>query len=127
MSKVIINQTEFDMYSYFQTKLGVNVRIENSTFGAIETASGDNVTVRIGNEYQGSNLELESMSRIGDTISATFGRTDIEAEISALESTIQSQGSSIASQASTIATHADDIEANAEAITELAEIIGGAE
>lgn len=120
MNKVNINSTEFAFYSYYLTNLGVALRLENTTFGAVETAAGNSATVQVGEEYVGYNLKLVKASKSEGKVNVEFVNEDMIDRIGVVES-------GLTSVTSTVSQNADDIEANAEAIVELAEIIGGAE
>lgn len=117
---MLINNIEFDMYSYFKTDIGLKVIIANTTFAEIETAVGSSAEVEIGEDYKGYHLTLASCVRDNGMIDVTFIDQDLVDKITNLES-------DIASLNGTTSQNTDDIEANAEAIVELAEMIGGAE
>ena len=120
MNKIIINSTEFNMYSYFQTGVGLNVIIADTTFTEIETAVGDSARIEIGEDCIGYNLTLSSCVRDNGMINVTFIDQDKTDVLNILANTVNDlQGVTI--------QNTGDIEANAEAIVELAELIGGAE
>lgn len=117
---ITINSTSFNMYSYYLTNLGVALRLENTTFGAVETAAGNSATVQVGEEYVGYNLKLVKASKSEGKVNVEFVNEDMIDRIDVVES-------GLSSVTTTVVQNTDDIEANAEAIVELAEIIGGAE
>lgn len=108
MNTLIINSTEFDLFSYFQTNKGVSINLLNTDIDSIETAVNDSATVQIGDEYKGYNLVLKSITKEytdqGDTYRVELHDAGVEKLIE------QAQA---------------DIEMNSDAIAELAEIIGG--
>ena len=117
---ITINSTNFNMYSYYLTNYGVALRLENTTFGAVETAAGNSATVQVGEEYVGYNLKLVKASKSEGKVNVEFVNEDMIDRIGDVEAGLTSVNA-------TVGQHTDDIEANAEAIVELAEIIGGAE
>lgn len=117
---ITINGNSFNMYSYYLTNLGIVLRLENTTFGAVETAAGNSATVQVGEEYVGYNLKLVKASKSEGKVNVEFVNEDMVDRIGVVESGLTSVNA-------TVGQHTDDIEANAEAIVELAEIIGGAE
>lgn len=120
MTTITINSTSFNMYSYYLTNIGVALRLENTTFGAVETAAGNSATVQVGEEYVGYNLKLVKASKSEGKVNVEFVNEDMIDRIGVVES-------GLSTVRGTVSQNTGDIEANAEAIVELAEIIGGAE
>ena len=120
MDKIKINNIEFDMYSYYQTEIGLNVTIANTTFADIEEAVGSSAVVEIGEDYKGYNLTLHACVKDNGMIDVAFIDQD-------LVDVISEMGIAINDLTGATVQNTDDIEANAEAIVELAELIGGAE
>lgn len=127
MATITINGNSFDMYSYHLTNLGVALRLENTSFTEVETATGNSATVQVGEEYVGYNLQLISMQTIDNTIQCIFENTDALSRLTALETQVSDHTSQLASQQTQLSTQSEDLEANAVAIAELAEIVGGNE
>ena len=117
---MLINNIEFDMYFYYQTEIGLNVTIANTTFADIEEAVGNSAEISIGEDYRGYNLTLASCVRNDGKIDVVFIDQDLVSRIGGIQS-------DVVSLQSATDQNTGDIEANAEAIVELAEMIGGAE
>ena len=127
MTAITINETNFNMYSYYLTDIGIALRLENTSFAEIETAVGNSATIQIGEEYIGYNLQLISMQINENTIQCIFENTDALSRLKALETQVSDHTFQIASQQEQLSTQSEDLEANAVAIAELAEIVGGNE
>ena len=127
MSIVKINNTDFQLHSYFKTDIGLNIRISDTTFSEISSAVDESATIQIGEEYIGYGLQLISMQTIENTIQCVFENTDALSRLKALETQVSDHTSQLASQQEQLSTQSEDLEANAVAIAELAEIVGGNE
>ena len=114
MAKVIINGTEFDLYSYFARGNGVTVRVKNTTIDAIVNAAGNVSTVEIAEEYQGRNLAEERIVRERDI--------DPETEEEIITYTVEFNAADLAQ---TVEQNTADIANVEDAVVELAELIGG--
>ena len=78
MAKVLINDTEFDLISYYLHSTGLSMRIdgEDTTISDIETAAGDLAEVRIENKLIFEDLTLRSVSEEHDYFGRSYLKTD---------------------------------------------------
>lgn len=106
MSKAIINNTEFELYSYYPAGSGVSVKLLGTSIDAIEAAARGGATVQVGDEYKGYDLELASITKEYED-----GSHRVEFRAAGLEKKVEQNTA--------------DIEIANDAIAELAEIIGG--
>lgn len=127
MLSITINNTDFQLHSYYKTDIGLNAWISDTTFSEISSAVGESATVQIGEAYIGYGLQLISMQTIDNTIQCIFENTDALSRLKALETQVSNHASQIATQQEQLSTQSEDLEANAVAIAELAEIVGGNE
>lgn len=127
MLSITINNTDFQLHSYYKTDIGLNIRISDTTFSEISSAVDESATIQIGEEYIGYGLQLISMQTIENTIQCIFENTDALSRLKALETQVSNHASQLASQQTQLSTQSEDLEANAVAIAELAEIVGGNE
>lgn len=115
-----INNTEFEMYSYYLIDTGVVLTLQNTSFEDIIEASGNDVLLNINGEYIEQYMHLSSIKRINDKMQVTFINP-------AVVNKIDSAIAQVNEFSELVRQNTDDIEANAAAIVELAEIIGGME
>lgn len=109
MAKVLINDIEFDLISYYlhSTGVTVNVKDQDVTLADIEAAAGDLAVVRIANDVMLKDLTLKSISKEYSPIGETFFHVSF----------------STAGIKPQVDRNTDDIETIDGAIQELAEII----
>ena len=105
MSVVLINNTEFELHSYYVMTDGVSMSLLNASIDSVESAVGSGADVEIGDEYKGYDLILSSIVKDydDDTLRVNMHTKSLEQRVD---------------------QNTNDIEINTEAILELAEIIG---